>query len=231
MSQRLRDTLQKAAKTQTESSAPPQIKGSLEVRSLIDILKFCETNSLNGKVVVKKDGEEGTFVYEKGELQNVELGDIKDDEALDTMIGWTSGEFFIQPELVGTELGEVAKADSDTPTIVLVNSSMVVQKVVQKAFESMGYEVYATDNIQKGVNLTNKMNPTMVIADIKFQGGDAETLVKSIREVYPGYIILLTDNKTKGKYANLAELDHHLQLTNNIEIGEVVKIAENIVKK
>ena len=231
MSQRLRDTLQKAAKTQNESSAPPQIKGSLEVRSLIDILKFCESNSLNGKVVVKKDGNEGAFVYEKGELQNVTLGDIKDDEALDTMIGWTSGEFVIQPELVGAELGEVSKADSDTSTIVLVNSSMVVQKVVQKAFESMGYEVYATDNIQKGVNLTNKMNPSMVIADIKFQGGDAETLVKAMREVYPGYIILLTDSKSKEKYSQLAEIDHHLELTNNIEIGELVKIAENIIKK
>ncbi len=231
MSQRLRDTLQKAAKSQNESSAPPQIKGSLEVRSLIDILKFCESNSLNGKVIVKQGSDEGVFVYKKGELQSVELGNIKDDEALDTMIGWTTGEFVIQPELVGAELGEVAVGDAENPTIVLVNNSMVVQKIVQKTFESMGYEVYATDNIQKGVNLTKKMNPNFVIADIKFDNGDANALVKEIRTVYPGYVVLLTDGKSKPKYESLADVDHHLILTNSIEIGEVVKVAENIMNK
>lgn len=231
MSQRLRDTLQKAAKSDSKTAAPPQIKGSLEVRSLVDILKFCEANSLNGKVLVRKEGQEGVFEYKKGELKKVTLGDKKDDEALDTMIGWTSGEFIIQPELVGAELGEVTVADDmEKPLIVLVNSSMVVQKVIQKAFESLGYDVYSVDNIGKATTIVSKMNPKFVIADTRFDDGDASDLLNALRKTYPGYIILLTDEKNRPQFEELQDKDGHLELTHNIEIGEVVKIAENIVQ-
>jgi CRP-like cAMP-binding protein/galactitol-specific phosphotransferase system IIB component len=230
MSQRLRDTLQKAAKSDSKSAAPPQIKGSLEVRNLVDILKFCESNSLNGKVIVRKDGEEGVFEYKKGELQKVILGDKIDDEALDTMIGWTTGEFIIQPELMGAELGEVTTEEiSEKPLIVLVNSSLVVQKVVQKAFESLGYDVYAVDNIKKASTMVSKMGPKFVIADTRFEDGDANDLVESLRKTYPGYIILLTDKKNRNQFEDLIAKDGHIELTKSMEVGELVKIAENII--
>lgn len=232
MSQRLRDTLQKAAKSESKSSAPPQIKGSLEVRKLIDILKFCESNSLNGKVIVTRNGEKGEFEYKKGELQSVILGDKKDDEALDTMIGWTTGEFIIQPELVGAELGEVTAGDSATEkyTIVLVNSSMVVQKIIQKAFESLGYDVYSVDTIKKATNMITKLNPSFVIADVKFEDGNAAQLLDEVRKQYAGHIIFLTDEKSKAQYDDLTQKDANVRLTNSMEVGEVVKIAENIIR-
>lgn len=232
MSQRLRDTLQKAAKSDSKTAVPPQIKGSLEVRSLVDILKFCESNSLNGKVIVRKDDQEGVFEYIKGELQKVTLGSLKDDEALDTMIGWTSGEFIIQPELIGAELGQVSspQEDKDKPLIVLINSSMVIQKVIQKAFESMGYEVYSVDNIKKGITIISKMNPSFVIADTRFEDGDANQLVEEARKIYPGYFILLTDESNASKFEDLVARDAHIKLTKTMEIGEVVRIVEDLMK-
>lgn len=231
MSQRLRDTLQKAAKGGT-GKTDPAVKGNLSERKLVDVLKFCESNSLNGKVIVRKDGEEGEIFYEKGELQNVKLGNLSEDKALDTLLNWDSGEFIVEPKplQMGSEKKPEDKKKKTAHRIVIVNNSMVVQKLLQKTFESMGYEIYAVETANKGKNLSDSLNPNLIISDTKLPDSTGIEFLSSIRETSNTHFILLTDATTKPQYEKQAENFKDVSFTNSKEIGEVVKLVETILK-
>jgi CheY-like chemotaxis protein len=231
MSQRLRDTLQKAASSGT-GKASPGVKGNLADRKLVDILKFCESNSLNGKVVVRKNGEQGEIFYDKGVLQNVKLGNLSEDTALDTLLGWEEGEFAIEPKPLdmGESKKQEEKKEQKSYQIVIVNNSMVVQKLLQKAFESMGYEIYAVETANKGKNLVNSLKPDLVISDTKLPDGTGIDFLNSTRENSDTPFILLTDSSNKAQYEQEAGGIKSVSFTNSQEIGEIVKTVETILK-
>jgi len=200
MSQRLRDTLQKAAQRGGGASSP-SVKGSLTNRNLIDVLKFCETNSLNGKVSVKKGDLFGEIFYEKGELQKVTMGDLEDDEAMDLMLNWEEGEFTIEPraiQLEGTSPVAEGTKTANSRRIVIVNNSIVVQKVLQRAFENSGYEVYVVESCAKAKNLVDSLNPALVISDIKLPDCSTSDFANTLRNSRNIPILFLTDASNIG---------------------------------
>lgn len=237
MSQRLRDTLQKAAKSGTGKTVQ-NVTGNLTDRKLVDILKFCENNSLNGKVIVRKDGEQGEIFYEKGELQKVKLGSLTEDNALDTMLNWREGDFVIEPrplQMGGEPSGAPTKAPEPTKEkqvhrIVIVNNSMVVQKLLQKTFESMGYEIYAVETANKGKNLIDSLKPNLVISDTKLPDRTGIEFLSTIRETSAVPFLLLTDSTSRPEYERAAANLKGISFTNSHEIGEVVKTVETILK-
>jgi CRP-like cAMP-binding protein/CheY-like chemotaxis protein len=230
MSQRLRDTLQKAAKS-SSGKTETAVKGDLSEKKLVDVLKFCENNSLNGKVIVRKDGEEGQIFYDKGELQKVTLGNLSEDTALDTLLKWEEGEFIIEPKPLQMEVEKKAE-EKKAPShrIVIVNNSMVVQKLLQKTFESMGYEIYAVETATKGKNLIDSLKPNLVISDTKLPDSTGIEFLTAIRENNNIPFILLTDSSTKPQYEQEAGNTADVSFTNSKEIGEVVKVVESILK-
>lgn len=238
MSQRLRDTLQKAAKGSSGKTVQT-VKGNLAEKKLVDVLKFCENNSLNGKVIVKKDGEQGEILYEKGELQKVKLGNLAEDNALDTLLNWQEGDFIIEPRPLQMESEKPTGAQTKTPEskkeqkgnrIVIVNSSMVVQKLLQKAFESMGYEIYAVESASKGKNLIDSLKPNLVISDTKLPDSTGLEFFSAIREKSDIPFLLLTDSTSRVQYEKAAANHKGISFTNSHEIGEVVKMVETILK-
>ena len=231
MSQRLRDTLQKAAKSST-SEITPAVKGSLSQKKLIDVLKFCESNSLNGKVIVRHDGEEGEFHYEKGELQKVVLGDLSEDEALDRMLNWNEGEFIIKPRPIKMEDTQPVKAEEgEVRRIVIVNNSMVVQKMLQRAFESMGYEVYAADTGAKGQKLAQSLQSNLVISDTKLPDMSGTDFLNALRKSSSVPVILLTDSSNRGAFESQVKGVKNVHFTNSNEVGEIVKLVESIFQQ
>lgn len=230
MSQRLRDTLQKAAKG--GGAAPdPAVKGSLSERELVDVLRFCENNSLNGKVVVKKGDKEGEIHYQKGELKRVILGDLSEDDALDAMLNWQEGEFVIKPKpLQMEEEKQAPPEETKIYRIVSVTNSMVVQKLLQKTFESMGYEIYAVETANKGKNLVESLKPNLVISDTKLPDGSGIDFLNSIRQNSNIPFILLTDSSNKSQYQQEAGDAPEVMFTTSHEIGEVVKLVELALK-
>lgn len=227
MSQRLRETLKKAAQKPAEGITP-SVKGSLSEKTLVDILRFCESNSLNGKVVVKKGNQEGEIYYEKGELQKVVMGSLQEDEAMDQMLNWTEGEFIIEPRpiLLDEEKAKTKPAPSRTYRLVIVNNSMVVQKLLQRAFESMGFEVYAVETAEKAKNLVTSLKPDLVIADIKLPDATGAEFARTIRNVSELPMILLTEVGNRQKIEDAIKDLPSVYFTNSQEIGEVVKLVE-----
>ena len=231
MSQRLRETLQKAVKGGPGGTVSA-VRGNLGEKALPDLLRFCEDNSLNGKVVVTREGETGEFHYERGELQKVVLGSMPEDQALDTILNWDSGEFVVEPRPIQIE-GLAAKPAADPQgqkSIVIVNNSMVVQKLLQRAFESMGYEVYAVETAAKATKMVQSMQPDLVISDTKLPDGSGGELLQSIRGVAQIPVVLLTEGDNRAKVEAEVQGQSGVHFTNSQEVGEVVKVVEGVLK-
>ncbi len=229
MSQRLRETLQKAAKRGSDSVAPT-VHGTLAERNLVDILKFCESNSLNGKVIVKKQDQKGIVYYKKGILQKVQLGDLQDDQALDILISWKEGEFRVEPEPLHLEPDEQApQAPPAEPIqLVIINASMVVQKMLQQTFEKIGYSVYAVENKQKGINLIKKLEPDVVVADVKLPDSNGVDFVKAVREISSIPVVLLTEERNRGDYQSKLSVYDDIGYTRSQEISEIMLTVQQM---
>jgi CRP-like cAMP-binding protein/CheY-like chemotaxis protein len=231
MSQRLRDTLQKAAKT-GGGEVSSTVQGNLSEKSLVEILKFCESNSLNGKLIVTSGEERGFIYYTKGELQKVELGQINDDEALDTMLNWTVGSFLIEPEPLRLEkelTEEKVDSVSESIQLIIINNSLVVQKMLQRTFENIGYTVYTVENKKKGLNLIDKLKPDVIVADTKLPDSDGEDLVKSIRNIDQSSIVLLTEERNREKYMEKLSNIKNIQFTKSQDIGEILHSVQQVL--
>ncbi len=228
MSQRLSETNLKMAK---RAAAPVSaaVKGSLSDKNLVDILKFCESNSLNGKVIVKAGEEKGIIFYQKGIIQNVELGNLKDDEALDVLISWQEGEFVVEPDpLQLYKETKIEEKPEEPIQLVIINASMVVQKMLQQTFEKIGYSVYAVENNQKGVNLIKKLEPDVVIADVKLPDGSGVDLVKSIREFSSIPVVLLTEERNQEEFRNQLLDYKEIGYTKSQELGEIMHAVQKM---
>ncbi len=199
MSHRLRETLQKAAH-RGKAAAKPALRGSLSVHPLENLLKFCESNSLNGKLRLRQDGQEGIITFQKGVLQSVNLGDLKDDQAMDVMLEWREGEFFIEPEPLRLE-ETVEPATPKSKQIVVISNSLVVQKALQARLEAAGHSVYTVENLQKGMNLIEKLQPDLVITDTMLPDARGGEIARQIRGKSSLPIVFLTDEKGKEKWS------------------------------
>ena len=99
LSQRLMQAnLQRAASEQFyQSKISPS--GSIEDYDIMEILKFCEENSLTGKLILIRDDKSANISFLKGVVQKVVMGDLSDAEAMDVLTQWKDGRFKIEPSL------------------------------------------------------------------------------------------------------------------------------------
>ncbi|MGH1366294.1 MAG: cyclic nucleotide-binding domain-containing protein [Calditrichia bacterium] len=230
MSQRLRETNQKAANAAPDKSS--NIKGELSEKSLVDVMKFCEENSLNGKVLIQNGDDKGQLHYEKGELQKVALSDKPEDQALDSMLKWKVGQFVVEPRPMKLDEKEQKKPTppAEPHRIIIVNNSMVVQKILQRAFDSMGYEVYAIEKSSKALTMIKSMKPNLIISDTKLPDSSGSEFLASAREVSQVPIVMLTEQSNRAQFENDLKNNSKVFFTNSQEVGEVVKVVENALK-
>lgn len=234
VSKRLRETLSKAAQAQNENKPSAKIentgpKGTLKEMPLIDLISFCEANSLTGKMHLDNGEKLGEFSFERGQLQKVSLGGVKEDEALDTMLGWDNAKFEItvQPLTLGNE--PAAEEESEVKNILIVNNSLVVRKVIERAFKGLGYNVATAANIGKSIESLESVNPDIIISDIKLSDGNGLDFVKNVREKRAMPFIFITDDAIKPEFESKLEELGSAELTKTHEVSEIVKLVENIL--
>ncbi len=230
MSQRLRDTNQKAA--QRGSADVARISGDLSQKPLEEVMKACEKDSLNGRVMIKNGEQVGELLYARGELQKVVLGDYPEDQALDMMLNWQEGRFMIEqrPIQVQEKAKAAAAAAPEQPCLLIVNNSMVVQKLLQRAFESMGYEVYTVETAAKASKMIRSLEPHLIISDTKLPDAEGVSFLKTYREISQTPVVLLTEASGKDQIRTATSDYSDIHFTNSQEVGEVVKIVESILK-
>ena len=97
LSKRLKQANIKRAETEKFYHAKISQTGSLAEIPFYEVLRFCEQNSLTGKVKIEHEKERAEITFLKGNVQTVELGDLPEDKVMDTLMQWNEGTFTIEP--------------------------------------------------------------------------------------------------------------------------------------
>jgi CRP-like cAMP-binding protein len=159
LSQRLMEAnLQRAASEQFyQSKISPS--GSLIDFPVMQVLKFCEENSLTGRLYLHHELEKAEIVFVKGNVQKVRMDNLSEADAMDTLTQWEDGRFKIEPtffyledqaapqkektdEVVenkdqDTKKSEDIKTETKTTPIVTKNVPDILEKFLQQFFEKL----------------------------------------------------------------------------------------------
>ncbi len=92
-------------------------EGSLDVHVPADLMNYCETAGLTGKLRLEQDGKSAEAIYDRGELKAIRVDGTADDD-LHEVFGWSEGHFeitafTIAPKLDVDELEEVQEQQEE----------------------------------------------------------------------------------------------------------------------
>ncbi len=231
VSQRLRDTLKKATqmpKTDRIEAAADGPAGNLRDISLVDLISFCEANSVTGSMKIVKGTEEGLFELQSGQIQSVKLNDLKDDQALDQMLSWEEGDFQIHVRPLRLQKEAEHHTVDETKRIMVVNNSLVVRKVIERAFKGLGYEIDSAPNIADALTQIMSATPDVIIADIKLTDGSGLEFLDKVRESKQIPFIYLADESGDEEFDKELQNKGNAQITKTHEVSEIVKLVERL---
>jgi CRP-like cAMP-binding protein len=230
VSRRLREMLSKALEMPKKATKAAGPSGSLSETSLIDLVAFCESNSLTGTLKLTHAEQAGVFTYESGELVSVKVANKNDDEALDTMLHWEDGTFEIESKPLTLDVKkEQAAVSKDVKEILIVNNSLVVRKLIERAFKGLGYKVETAENVVKAKAVIGQKSPDIVITDVKLSDGMGIDLCRSVRTQKKTPFIFLADESLKDDFKKQLKELGHAELTRTHEVSEIVKLVENFI--
>jgi CRP-like cAMP-binding protein len=97
--------------------------GSLTEFPVMEVLKFCEENSLTGRLLLEHDDKNAEISFLKGNVQKIDLDNLADAEAMDTLTQWGDGKFKIEPSLFSlVDQPEEAKESEKMDEVKVVNA-------------------------------------------------------------------------------------------------------------
>jgi CheY-like chemotaxis protein len=228
VSKRLRETLSKASQMPRNAVRDTGPSGSLSETPLIDLINFCESNSLTGTLTITHNGKAGVFTYSKGEVISIKMDDKSDDSALDEMLKWQEGKFEIKSKPLTLDVNK-DEGSKETKEILVVNNSLVVRKLIERAFRSLGYKVATSENVEKSKISISQSRPDIIITDVKLADGLGLDLCKTIRESQDIPFIFLADDSVKSEFSDELKSLGNAELTKTHEVSEIVKLVENML--
>jgi CRP-like cAMP-binding protein/galactitol-specific phosphotransferase system IIB component len=228
VSKRLRETLSKASQLPRNAVRDTGPSGSLSETPLIDLINFCESNSLTGTLTITHNSNAGVFTYSKGEVISIKMDDKSDDSALDEMLKWQEGKFEIKSKPLTLDVNKDA-GSKETKEILVVNNSLVVRKLIERAFRSLGYKVATSENVEKSKISISQSRPDIIITDVKLADGLGLDLCKTIRESQDIPFIFLADDSVKSEFSDELKSLGNAELTKTHEVSEIVKLVENML--
>jgi CRP-like cAMP-binding protein len=112
--------------------------GSLADVPVLELLTFCEQNTLTGKLEIKSAGQTADVFFRKGVLRDIEYKDLAEYEALDAIIRWTEGEFSIHPSTleVGATTDPAKKKSADVAEPSVGEGGMI-ENLVNNLFSEL----------------------------------------------------------------------------------------------
>src|SRR4051812_16958356 len=79
-----------------ESLARTRFSGSLEDVAVVDLLQTIAVSGKSGVAMVKRGDREAQLYFQKGQLIDAEVGDLRGEEAVYRAITWTTGTFDLE---------------------------------------------------------------------------------------------------------------------------------------
>jgi CRP-like cAMP-binding protein/CheY-like chemotaxis protein len=196
-------------------------------KTIVDIMGFCDSKSLSGDIEITSGGKKGVIQYSGGQIVKMVAGSKVDDEALDEILTWEEGTFIIKPREVSFD-DLVGKTDSkpDSKNAIVVSTSMVVRKLLERKLTEMGYSVYPCKSIDSAKNLLSQHKPSLVITDTKFEDGSANQLGALIRKDFECPIVIIADGKLPDEIQAFVNNDKNCKASHTHDISEITKIVE-----
>jgi CRP-like cAMP-binding protein len=108
--------------------------GRLSEITFAELLKYCEQNSLTGKLILKNKDNTAEIVFSKGIAQQVKLNDLNEAEALDVLMQWNQGSFVIEPSVFSFEEEKVHKKEKNSMN---KNVPEVLEQLIYRSFEKL----------------------------------------------------------------------------------------------
>lgn len=232
MSQRLRDTnavVSEKAKQMKSTGQPAGPSGSLKDKHITEVIAFCESNSLTGHLEVTDGKDTALIEFDKGVLQNIKLGSFNDDEALDAMMGWEDGTFVIKPKIMAfSGTTESPKPSQKTGSVLVINHSMVVRKIIEKNLGSLGHTVKSAGEITESIGLMKSMKPNVIISDFKYEEVSGYDFCMQVRETEGDIpFIFITDASVDSEVVSKLKSVPNSAL---IDSQDVSKLADTVIK-
>jgi DNA-binding response OmpR family regulator len=79
-----------------------------------------------------------------------------------------------------------AGMSSDPVKIAIIEDDIVISQMYRMKFEAEGFEVQTADNGRKGVELAGKMQPDIILLDIRMPEMNGDEALKAIRATSSG---------------------------------------------
>jgi CRP-like cAMP-binding protein len=121
LSQRLKSANLMRAEAEKFYKSRMTPSGNLKEVPLIEILKFCEHNSLSGLLHLTYKNQEAKLKFLKGQIQTIGYKGLPESEALDELMSWQEGEFIIEPAMFVLEEHGYGDRPDTSDTILLQN--------------------------------------------------------------------------------------------------------------
>lgn len=96
--------------------------------------------------------------------------------------------------------------------IAIIEDDIVISQMYRMKFEAEGFEVQTADNGRKGVELTGKMRPDIILLDIRMPEMNGDEALKEIRATSWGKhlpVLVLTNLGEEEAPASLKALGVH----------------------
>jgi CRP-like cAMP-binding protein/CheY-like chemotaxis protein len=236
MSQRLRDTnavVSERAKEIKASATPAGPSGNLRDKHITEVIAFCESNSLTGALEITNGADKAIIAFEKGVLQNIKLRDFNDDEALDAMMSWEDGQFVIKPKIIAFE---EAKTQEETKrkagSILVINHSMVVRKIIEKNLAGLGHEVKTAGGITEGITALKHSKPQVIVSDFKYDEISGYDFCQQIREDAAFQdipFIFITDSSTDAHVVSQLKTIPNSALIDSQDVSHMANTIDKMI--
>lgn len=83
------------------------------------------------------------------------------------------------------------KKETTTQEVLIVDDSSETVELIRRNLESVGYHVYAANNVQSAIKLLESVTIDLLITDLKMPGENGLTLVRHVSENYKWVAILV----------------------------------------
>ena len=158
---------------------------------------------------VESDVEKAPEGAEKGDF---DLGNIFDtdiaetEESIDEMLKTEEAEDAIAEEEVEAKKPPVTIPDSDKKTILVVDDSVVIRKMVEIALENENYNIITVANGKDAFAFLDEQNPDLVILDIMLPDVNGLDILKTIKASKEIPVVMLSAKDTPKETNKAKEL-------------------------
>jgi CRP-like cAMP-binding protein len=231
MSKRLRKNLSKAMEMSKNAASKKIVQksasGTLSTdKAIPDIMGFCDQKALTGDIQIVNGNKKAIISYNGGQIMYVHCGLKKDDEALDEILAWEHGTFSIVPREISFKelIGEEKLSDN---LAIVVSNSAVVRRVLEKKLIEKKLTVKSASNINSALETLSLGTPKYVVSDMKFEDGNASTLVqKFLDKGVDAKYILLSDGRLSSDLETIFNNQSNVFATENHDVASILRLID-----